>query len=836
MSVRILVVDDSGTDREIVRSMLLGYDLLVACDGVEALQVIDENPDIGLVVLDLHMPRMDGFEVLEVFRSDRRYQGLRTIILTNLDELDNEMQGLQLGAVDFVRKPIHMASLKARIDVHLELVRIQRALERRLDVQGMTLEAIFRHMPAGIAISWNKGPMTAEANTYFTTNPAFQRLIGRTKEELIMAGWAGIIHPDDLQEASRNFERLQAGETSGFAMDTRLLRPDGAVLWAHVCVSSLALWENPEFNHMAFVEDITARKVMEKNLTESERSKSVLLANLPGLAYRCDYDSDWTMKFVSTGCWALTGYAPEDLVNNSRISFNDIISPEYRPLLREEWAHAVAKGAPFRYEYEITTASGERKWVLEMGQASYNDAGGVEALEGIILDISDRKEMENNLRYINTHDSSTGLHNREYLETLLESDARKRQPLKRALVGINLDLVRLVEANYGFHYAEELIRKAADKLSQYCTEGCQLFRPYESRLVFYLVNYAGQKELIDFSERIAEDLDHLFATERVGGGIGILEISSEGEQDADLLLKKLLIASERSISIFDKDFRRRFYDRDLEALVNREGDIIQELSRLAADGDREGLFLEYQPIVDLRTNSIHGFEALARLCTESLGLVSPLEFIPLAEKTKLIIPIGEQVIVKAFRFLKRLKKQGYDTVHVTVNISAIQLLRPGFTERLLELSRVMDIDPHVVGIEITESVFASNYDYVNKVIAQLRDAGCYVAIDDFGTGYSSMRRMRELNANCLKIDKYFIDSLFEVGRDAAITRDIISIAHRLGYFVVAEGVTSVEQEQYLVANQCDMIQGYRISRPLPEDVALEFLQRYDDSASILEQA
>ena len=102
-----------------------------------------------------------------------------------------------------------------------------------------------------------------------------------------MAGWAGIIHPDDLQEASRNFERLQAGETSGFAMDTRLLRPDGAVLWAHVCVSSLALWENPEFNHMAFVEDITARKVMEKNLTESERSKSVLLANLPGLAYRC---------------------------------------------------------------------------------------------------------------------------------------------------------------------------------------------------------------------------------------------------------------------------------------------------------------------------------------------------------------------------------------------------------------------------------------------------------------------------------------------------------------------------------------------------------------------
>jgi EAL domain-containing protein (putative c-di-GMP-specific phosphodiesterase class I)/GGDEF domain-containing protein len=472
-------------------------------------------------------------------------------------------------------------------------------------------------------------------------------------------------------------------------------------------------------------------------------------------------------------------------------------------------------------------SGGERKWVLEMGQGIYNEAGEVEALEGIVFDISDRKEMENHLRYINEHDRWTGLYNRDYLERILEADDKKKNILKRALININLSTVHLLTANYGFDYTQNLIKKAAETLRQYCSGERMLFSTYENQFVFYLKNYKEKDELIDFSETVASALEALFVTDRVGGGIGIVEIKQENDLNVDLLLRRLLIASERSINIFDKDFRTCFYDEYLEALVNREGEIRQELTRIAVEDACPELYLQYQPIVDLKTNSICGFEALARLRTEKLGLVSPGEFIPIAEKTKLIIPIGEKVIIDAFRFLNKLMGDGYKAITVSINVSAIQLLRPDFAGRLFELISEMQVNPENICIEITESVFASNFEDINNIISKLKDAGLHIAIDDFGTGYSSLAREKELNVNCLKIDKYFIDKLHEDGPDKAITGDIISMAHRLGHCAVAEGVELEEQKQYLLAHGCDKIQGYLISKPVYEEAAIELLRKQE---------
>lgn len=258
-------------------------------------------------------------------------------------------------------------------------------------------------------------------------------------------------------------------------------------------------------------------------------------------------------------------------------------------------------------------------------------------------------------------------------------------------------------------------------------------------------------------------------------------------------------------------------------MFNRESEIRKELTRIANETDSSVLYLQYQPILDLKTNSICGFEALARLRTERLGYVSPMEFIPIAEKTKLIIPIGKEITVQALRFLNRINELGHETVSVAINVSAIQLLRPDFTSGLLEIIKEMHVNPQNIGIEITESVFSSDYEYINKVILELRNAGLHIAIDDFGTGYSSLRRERELNVNSLKIDKYFIDKLLEDDPQRAITGDIISIAHRLGHSVIAEGVEHENQRHYLEANDCDKIQGYLISRPLDEGAAIQLL-------------
>jgi len=260
-------------------------------------------------------------------------------------------------------------------------------------------------------------------------------------------------------------------------------------------------------------------------------------------------------------------------------------------------------------------------------------------------------------------------------------------------------------------------------------------------------------------------------------------------------------------------------------MVKRESDIMKALSAVAADdGSNNELYLQYQPIMDLKTGLIVGFEALARLRAGELGSISPLEFIPVAEKTKLIIPVGDKVIAKALHFLSRLRMLGYGKVFVSINISAFQLLSPDFSNKLLKLISKMRVDPANVCLEITESVFFTDFDSINNIIRELRDIGLYIAIDDFGTGYSSLAREKGLNVDCMKIDKYFIDGLLSADRDKAITGDIISIAHKLGHCAVAEGVEHEIQLRYLREHNCDRIQGNLISRPLDEDEAIEFLR------------
>ena len=824
MSAKILVVDDSASDRFIIERMLREYDILTACDGIEAMQQIDEHGDIDIVILDLNMPKMDGFEVLKALKSNDRYKGLRTIILTNYDELDNEIEGLRLGAVDYIRKPVNMDSLKARIEIHVELLRIQQMLEHKLYEQGLTFDTIFQQAPIGIAISHGSEPSNGRENTVARFNPMFEKITGRTKDELMELGWVKITYPDDLDKDLINFKKLQRGELSSYSMEKRYVRPDGSIVWVQMTVAPLIISNDDRYNHICLAQEITRRKEMEADLLESERSKSVLLSHLPGLAYRCKYDRQWTMEFVSAGCSTLTGYSPESLINNKELAFCDLVAPEYRESLWIEWEKTLAKKVPLNYEYQIITAEGERKWVLEMGEGVFGEGGEVEALEGIIIDITYRKRIEDRLKYNSEHDRWTGLHNLNYLETLLERDGKHRRLENRAFVSTNLNTVQSLTATYGFHYTQELMREVADMLGQYCTDRRMLFYTYENLFVFYLKDYKDREELTEFCRDIANMLESLLVAERIGGGIGVVQIDKDSDRDVDQLMKRLLIASEKALNIYDRDVGICFYDAEIEMEMIREEEIKRELAKIGADENYGELFLQYQPILDLESNRICGFEALSRLKIEKFGLVPALEFIPIAEKTKLIVPIGRRAIIRALRFLRRLKDNGFGGVLVSINVSAIQLLRSDFSENLFKMIDRTQVNPENIGLEITESVFASNYEEINRIIGGLKDSGIQIAIDDFGTGYSSLARERELNVNCLKIDKSFIDKLMCLDAKDTITSDIISMAHKLGHCVIAEGVEHEKQRQYLHSWGCDRIQGYLIGKPLDEEAAIGVLK------------
>ena len=224
-------------------------------------------------------------------------------------------------------------------------------------------------------------------------------------------------------------------------------------------------------------------------------------------------------------------------------------------------------------------------------------------------------------------------------------------------------------------------------------------------------------------------------------------------------MRKLLIASEIAMENTDSGFHVCLYDATIAQTIMWEEEIESELGRVQTDAGDGGLYLLYQPILALRTDRIVAFEALARLNTRKLGPVPPSVFIPIAEKTKHIIPFGEKVFRQTLRFIRKLRESGFDAVNVSTNVSVIQLLKPGFSGKLMTMIEEMDVRPGNIGIEITESVFSSNYREINKVLGELQSSGMRILIDDFGVGYSSFARESELFVNSLKIDKYFIDKL-----------------------------------------------------------------------------
>lgn len=700
---------------------------------------------------------------------------------------------------------------------------ILKKLGKKLEYDEALYHSIFTQAPIGIAIVNDKSFVRQSEFGHTNINTMFEKILGWTSQELERKKWTEITFPEDLQADLEKFEQFKNGEINGYSLEKRFIKPDGSVVWTDMVVSPL-LGESGSV-HLCLLEDISKRKETEKALIESERSKSVLLSNLPGLAYRCKYDSNWTMLFVSEGCLELTGYAPESLLHNREISFNDIISPEYRILLDKEWKRILPQRLPFKYEYEITTAQGERKWVLEMGEGVYDEQGSVEALEGIVLDISDRKKFEDNLRYNNEHDAWTGLHNRRFLENLLKNDAAIPFSEKRALISINLNAMYLLSLRYGFHYSQALIQKIANELRVYCNENCMLFSSYEYRFVFYVTAYEDKEDLMCFCEKIENVLESLLSSESITAGLGIVEIDDENKQDIEMLLKNLLIASEKAIHAEDQTIRTCFFNEEMSSQIAREQVITYELSRIASGENIERLFLQYQPILDVPSNRICGFEALARLNCDDFGLVSPLEFIPIAEKSRLIVPLGEIIIRKALEFLKAIQNNGHYGISVSINISGIQLLQVDFVKNLLQQIEETNVNPSNIGLELTESIFTSNYEEINATLAKLKSCGMKIAIDDFGTGYSSLARERELNANCLKIDKFFIDKLLFLSDEEAITGDIISMAHKLGHCVIAEGVEDERQLNYLKHHGCDKIQGYLIGKPLSERDALEIIEK-----------
>jgi EAL domain-containing protein (putative c-di-GMP-specific phosphodiesterase class I) len=237
----------------------------------------------------------------------------------------------------------------------------------------------------------------------------------------------------------------------------------------------------------------------------------------------------------------------------------------------------------------------------------------------------------------------------------------------------------------------------------------------------------------------------------------------------------------------------------------------------------------YQPQIDLETNRVTGLEALLRWTSHELGPVSPYRFIEVAESNRFIIPLGDWVLSQACGFIRELHDSGYDGMKISVNISIIQIMQADFVDKVKKTLELYQLEPDCLELEVTETVLIKSLDVVFHKLKQLDEMGIGIALDDFGKGYSSLNYLRQLPIKVLKIDKSFIDHITMVCEQKEITKHIIHMGKALGMTIIAEGVETQDQMMHLRKYQCDTIQGYYYSKPLPRLALKEFIQGYNEN-------
>lgn len=433
------------------------------------------------------------------------------------------------------------------------------------------------------------------------------------------------------------------------------------------------------------------------------------------------------------------------------------------------------------------------------------------------------KAYEKELEYQAYHDQLTGLQNRRALIGRLDQLIAQEDPGQVALLIVDIDNFKYINDTMGHVFGDNLLIKVSERLGQLTEKNGRIFRLSGDSYVVLLENNQEEEAIEKLALKLLKGFESRFeitdSSLFVSVSIGIAHYPEHGSS-LDELLKNADIALYKAKETGKN--RIVFYNKPMdEALSERV--LLEKHMRTALDNNE--FILHYQPQLDIRTNKISGLEALIRWKSPELGFISPLRFISVAEDTHLIIPIGEWVLKNACIFMKNLQQQGYNEMSMSVNISMLQLLQEDFVERVTEILRFSQLDPAYLELEITESIMMESYEAIASKLKKLTDIGIKIALDDFGKGYSSLNYLKQLPISTLKIDKSFIDTIEAGKKDKSLTDLIVKVGRSMGLCVVAEGVETQEQMDYLVKHRCSKIQGYLFSKPVPGEEVKNILEK-----------
>ena len=656
-------------------------------------------------------------------------------------------------------------------------------------------------------------------------SPGYYRMLGYEPGERSMAypEWSTLIHPEDRQRVLSINRNCIENRIGGFSFEYRMLSKDGRWVW--ILCRGNAVERDAQGRGLRLIgthSDISERKQTTEALEQSEANYRMLFSEmLDGFAQHeiiCDADGkpvDYRYLAINPGFTRITKLAAEDVVGHT---VREVI-PGIEPKWIEIFGQVALSGIPSFFESH--SASLGKHFHVTAFRPNPNQ------FACIFSDITERKQAEEQINKLAFFDQLTGLPNRtlllDRLKQTLASCARTHN--YGALLLIDLDNFKTLNDTLGHDMGDLLLKQVAQRLNDSVRAGDTAARLGGDEFVVVLANLstskpeaANQTELV--AEKIRAALNQPYMLKRSihhsTPSIGV-SLFNGLENDTDTLLKQADLAMYKA-----KDAGRnaiRFFDPEMELVVTK---------RAALEGDLRAALREKQFVLHYQAQvaggQFTGAEALVRWPHPQRGLMPPLDFIPLAEETGLILPLGYWILQTACERLAAWSgNPKMANLTIAVNVSALQFRQADFVDRVLNILKETGANPQRLKLELTESLLVSNVEAVIEKMFTLKGRGIGFSLDDFGTGYSSLAYLKRLPLDQLKIDQSFVRDILIDPNDAAIAKTIIALAESLGIGVIAEGVETALQRDFLANSGCHAYQGYLFSRPLPIEEFEQFV-------------
>ncbi|HEV8630593.1 MAG TPA: EAL domain-containing protein [Thermoanaerobaculia bacterium] len=677
--------------------------------------------------------------------------------------------------------------------------------EEALSVQSAYYRQLFESSPVGIALIDN-------VDRVVDANPGFTRLFGWTAEEARGRFIGDLIIPDELTEEASGLTRAVLGG-SNVSSETQRRHRDGTLVDVAVLGCPVQL-DDRQLGVFALYLDIVERRRAEEALRRSEERYALAARGANDGLW--DWDLERDEIYFSARWAAMLGYDEREIANDPQEWFSRVHPGDRSRLQREITEHVEGRSPHFQCEYRLRHRNSSFRWMLSRGLA-VRRGDRAYRMAGSQTDISDRKQAESQLLHEALHDALTGLPNRALFTNRLEmalQRARRDPQTRFAVLFLDLDRFKVINDSLGHPIGDELLVALGDRLRAAVRVIDTVARLGGDEFGFLLEGLMDVRHAIRNAERVLEELarpfhlpgHEVFTSGSIGiaVGDGNCQGSEQILRDADIAMYRAKAQGRSGYAVFDQEMHRQAV-----AAMQLENDLRRAL-------ERHELELHYQPVAAVADGRLCGFEALVRWHHPERGLLAPGEFIPAAEETGLIVPLGAWVLEAACRQLAAWEPAlpPHSDLAVSVNLSARQLTHP---ELVTQIRRTLDAtgaNPRRLKLEITESVLMADAPATHDLLQQLRaDLGLGVMIDDFGTGYSSLAYLHQFPIETLKIDRSFVSRLGD--GDEEIVRAIVTLGKGLGMWVLGEGVETPAQLSALARLGCDLAQGNLLSPPLP---------------------